>query len=276
MIRMMTALLVAGALVPTAAGFGADMLLPPTEEGAKAALEASPRHHEYVKIPLADSTTMNAWMAWPERKDKAPVVIVIHEVFGLTEWIRSVTDRFAAEGFIAIVPDLLSGRGLNGGGSEDFPDRDAAIKATRDLTGETVTARLNATRDFAAALPAAARKFGTAGFCWGGGQSFRYATERPDLGAAVVFYGVSPADSTLSTVRAPVLGLYGSDDARINVTVPPAEAAMKKLGREYTALTFEGAGHGFLRNQDGRDGANLEAARAAWPATVAFLKKHLE
>ncbi len=251
--------------------------IPPGEADAKAALEKSPRHHEWVHIPVAGSETkLNSFIVYPERKDKAPVIIVIMEIFGLTDWIRAVTDSLAADGFIAIVPDLLSGRGPGGGGTEAFAGRDDVVKAVSGLSPAQVVTMLDAVKDYAASLPAATRKFATVGFCWGGGQSFSYATVQPKLGAAVVFYGVSPPLESLSAISAPVLGLYGEDDARVVTTVKPAEDKMKELGKIYITHIYKGAGHGFLRAQTERNGANLEAAKQAWPAAIQFLRQNLE
>jgi len=259
-----------------AAGPGAGPI-PPGEIGAKAALERSPRHHEWADIAVpGKSVKLSAFVAYPERKDKAPVVIVIHEVYGLTDWIRAVADRLAAEGFIAIAPDLLSGRGPGGGGTDKFGSRDDVVKAVRELGNQESAAMLDAVSRYGRGLPAAKGKFAAVGFCWGGGQSFHYATAQPDLGAAIVYYGSSPEPQTLGSIRAPVLGLYAGDDARVNATVGPAAAKMKELGKTFITHTYPGAGHGFLRAQDGRDGANLAAAQKAWPATVEHLKKHLE
>ena len=251
--------------------------VPPGEAGAKAALDKSPRHHEWVKIGLPGTEIkLNTFVAYPERKDKGPVVMVIMEVYGLTDWIRSVADSLAASGFIAIAPDLLSGRGPGGGGTEAFANRDDVVKAVRDLAPDQVTMMLNTVKDYGTSLPAANGKFATVGFCWGGGQSFSYATVQPKLSAAVVYYGTSPSLETLSAIHAPVLGLYGEDDARVTTTVGPAEEKMKALGKVYITPIYKGAGHGFLRAQEDRNGANLEAARQAWPATIEFLKKNLE
>jgi carboxymethylenebutenolidase len=251
--------------------------IPPGEAGAKAALETSPRHHEWVDLALpGDAGKLSLFIAYPERKEKAPVVLVIHEIYGLTDWIRAVADRLAADGFIAIAPDMLTGRGPGGGGTEKFASRDDVTRAVRELTPERVTAALDAAARYGRALPAARGKLATLGFCWGGAQSFGYAAAGPELDAAVVYYGTSPDLSALAAVRAPVLGLYGEDDARVNATVGPAEARMKELGKTFLTATYPGAGHGFLRAQDGRDGANLAAAVKAWPATVEFLRKQLE
>ena len=260
-----------------ASGWAATASIPPGEVGAKAALERSTRHHEWVKVAVPGTdVTLNTFVAYPERKDKAPVVVVIHEVYGLTDWIRGVADQLAADGFIAIAPDLLSGRGPSGGGTESYPSRDDVVKAVRDLDQPKVTVMLNAVKDYGTALPAASGKFATVGFCWGGGQSFSYAAAQPGLGAAVVYYGTSPANDALQTVQAPVLGLYGEDDARVTTTVGPAEVKMKELKKTYVAHIYKGAGHGFLRAQEERGGANLEASRQAWPATVEFLTKNLK
>jgi carboxymethylenebutenolidase len=260
----------------SAAGRDADAI-PPGEAGAKAALESSPRHHEWVHIAVPGrDVKVSAFVAFPERKDKAPVVIVIHEIYGLTDWIRSVADRLAGDGFIAIAPDLLSGKGPGGGGTEKFASRDDVVKAVRDLAPAEVVSMLDAVGRFGKGLPAATEKFAVIGFCWGGAQSFHYATAQPGLAAAVVYYGTSPGPEALKTVHAAVLGLYGEDDARVNATVGPAEAKMKELGKTFIAHTYPGAGHGFLRAQDGRDGANLAASKRAWPVTIEHLRKHLK
>ena len=250
---------------------------PPSEAEAKAALERSPRHHEWVDIAVPGrDTKFAAFVAYPERRDQAPVVVVIHEVYGLTDWIRAVADQLAADGFIAVAPDFLSGRGSGGGGTEKFASRDDVVKAVRNLEATEVAAMIDAASRYGRSLPAAKQKFATVGFCWGGARSFRYATMQPDLNAAVVYYGTSPDLAALAAIRAPVLGLYGGDDARVTTTVAPAEEKMKDLGKTFNAYIYPGAGHGFLRAQDGRDGANRTASEKAWPATVEFLKKYTE
>ncbi len=254
-----------------------DENLPPGEQQAKAALEKSPRHGEWVDIKLpSGGAPIRSWVVYPERKDKAGVVIVIHEIYGLTDWIRGVADQLAKEGFIAVAPDLISGRGPNGGGTDSVASRDDVTKLVRGITPEDATARLNAVRDYALKLPAANGKSATIGFCWGGARSFAYAGAQPGLNAAAVYYGTSPEAADLAKIKAPVLGLYGADDARVNATVGPAETEMKKLGKSYEPNTYEGAGHGFLRQQDGREGANLKATQKAWPRTVAFLRQNLK
>ena len=252
-------------------------VIPAGEAGAKTALEKSPRHHEWVSIAVPNTEVkLSAFVAYPERKVKAPVVIVIHEIYGLTDWIRGVTDQLAGDGFIAIAPDLLSGRGSGGGGTEAFASRDDVVKAVRDLSTTQVGTMLDAVKSYGTSLPAATQKFATIGFCWGGAQSFFYATAQPGLNAAVVYYGTSPPIEALATIRAPVLGLYGEDDARVTTTIGPAAEKMSQLGKVYVTHVYTGAGHGFLRAQEERNGANQEASRKAWPATIEFLRKNLE
>jgi carboxymethylenebutenolidase len=256
----------------------ADESLPPAEEQAKAALDRSPRHGEWIDVPMpAGGLRLRTWIVYPERKTKAPVVIVLQEIFGLTDWIRAVADQLAEDGFIAVAPDMLSGRGPNGGGTESVASRDDVVALVRGLTPEEVDARLDAVRAYAVKIPASTGKVGAVGFCWGGGRSFGYAVHQPALGAAVAYYGSGPEDlASLARVKAPVLGLYGGDDARVNATIEPVAAEMKRLGKTYQTEIYEGAGHGFLRAQSGREGANLRATRKAWPRTLAFLRKHLE
>lgn len=252
-----------------------DPKLPAGEEQAKMALEKSPRHGEYLDVKIAGSDVpIRTWIVYPERKDKAPVVVVIHEIFGLSDWIRAVADQLAAEGYIAVAPDLISGMGPKGGGTDSVSSRDDVVKLIRSLTPEETVTRLNAVRTYAVKLPAANGKSATVGFCWGGSNSFAYAVAQPDLNAAVVYYGTSPSASDLAKIKAPVLGLYGGDDARVNATIEPAAAEMKKLGKVYQREIYEGAGHGFLRAQSGRDGANLRATQQAWPRMLTFLKKY--
>jgi carboxymethylenebutenolidase len=216
----------------------------PAQDWAKARLEASPRHHEYV--PLKNGThAVQAFVVYPEVKTKAPVVILIHEIFGLSDWAKEMADELAAQGFIVIAPDLLTGLGPKGGGSSDFASQDATVKAVSGLDPEAVTADLDAAADYGKHLPAANGKIAVAGFCWGGGKSFAFATHRKDLSAAFVFYGPGPADVT--TITAPVYGFYAGNDARIGATIPDTVAAMKAAGKKYEPITYDGAGHGFMR-----------------------------
>jgi carboxymethylenebutenolidase len=250
--------------------------LPASEDAAKDRLNQSPRHGELVSV-VAQGTPVRTWIVYPERRDKAPVVIVIHEIFGLTDWIRGVADQLAAEGFIAVAPDLLSAKGPGGGGTDAYASRDDVVRAVSGLSLNEVLARLDAVRAFALALPAANGKIAAIGFCWGGTTSFAYAVAQHGLDAAVVYYGTAPTNlATLATVRAPVLGLYGGDDGRVTSTIDQTKATMTSLGKPYDPHIFAGAGHGFLRAQSGQDGKNLEAARQAWPLTTTFLKRHTQ
>jgi carboxymethylenebutenolidase len=254
-----------------------DEKLPASEAQAKAALDKSPRHGEYVDVKNpAGGPAIRTWVMYPERKEKAGVVLVIHEIFGLSDWARAVADQLAREGFIAVVPDLVSGMGLNGKGSDSSASRDDVVALVRALTPAEATARLNAVREYAVHLAAANGKIATVGFCWGGGQSFSYAVSQPTLAGAVVYYGTPPAPADLERIKAPILGFYGGDDARVTATVAATETEMKKLGKPYEPHVFEGAGHGFLRAQDDRNGANLKATQQAWPRTVAFLRDQLK
>lgn len=253
-----------------------DPALPAAEDQAGAALESSPRHGEWVDVKMpGGGVPIRTWVVYPERKAKAGVVIVIHEVYGLTAWIRAVADQLAQEGFIAVAPDLVSGFGPGGGGTESVPSRDETVKLIRAITPADAMARLDAVRQHALSLPSANGKSATIGFCWGGARSFAYAAAQPALAAAVVFYGSSPETVDLAKIRAPVLGHYGGDDERVNATIPAAEAEMRRLSRTYEPHLHAGAGHGFLRQQSGREGANLRATRLSWPTTITFLRRHL-
>ncbi|MFN8006638.1 MAG: dienelactone hydrolase family protein [Terriglobia bacterium] len=250
--------------------------IPPSEDSAHAALEKSSRHGEYVDLKLpGEQHPLRAWVVYPERKDKAPVVIVIHEIFGLSEWIRAVADQLASDGFIGIAPDLISGKGPGGGNSDSVSSRDDLIKLVRGLTPEETRTRLNAAYEYATKIPAANQKIATVGFCWGGATSFSYATQQPGIVAAVVYYGTSPDSPSLAGIKAPILGLYGENDARVNSTIDAAASEMKKLGKVYEVEIFKGAGHGFLRAQSGQDGANLKASEAAWPRMLSFLQRQM-
>lgn len=244
-----------------------ELATPPDAEAAEAALDNSPRHQEFVELPLPGSDVkLKTFVVYPERSDKAPVIIVIHEIFGMTDWVNSVADHLASQGFIALAPDMISGTD---------PEVNA-MQRVRGLSDEERVKRLNAVREYGMKLPASNGKTATIGFCWGGSTSFHYATQQPGLDAAVVYYGGSPDTELLSKINAPVLGHYGENDARVNTTIPPAEEEMKRLGKTFEYVIHDGAGHGFLRQQSGQDGSNARAAAASWPKTVAFLREHTE
>jgi carboxymethylenebutenolidase len=233
--------------IPLAAGVLLSCLAVPSihaQDWAKARLEASPRHREYVPLKHG-SRTVQAFVVYPEIKGKAPVVILIHEIFGLSDWAKEMADELAAQGFIVVAPDLLSGFGPNGGGSSEFSGQDAVTKAVSGLDPGVVMADLDAAADYAKQIPAGNGKIVVVGFCWGGGKSFAFAAHRKDLSAAFVFYGPGPADVT--TISAPVYGFYAGNDARIGATIPATTEAMKAAGKKYDPITYDGAGHGFMR-----------------------------
>jgi Dienelactone hydrolase and related enzymes len=246
--------------------------LPPAAEEARARLASSTRHGEWVMIP-SGADSVRAWIVYPERKTKAPVVVVVHEIFGLSPWVRSVVDQLAADGFIAIAPDLLTSKNLPN--PTDSVPSDLATAAIRTLNPDDVHRQILAAANYAMALPSAVKRYGIVGYCWGGGVSFEHAVRSPTLGAAVVYYGVSPKTESLANVKAPVLGLYGGNDARVDATIPAADSALRKLGKTYTTHIYEGAGHGFLRQQGAQNGANLAATRQAWPETIAWFRRYL-
>jgi carboxymethylenebutenolidase len=243
------------------------------QDWAKQKLDKSPRHREWVTVKHGDRT-VQAFVVYPEVKGKVPVVVLIHEIFGLSDWARSMTDDLAAAGYIVIAPDLLSGFGPNGGGSSAFPDQDATVKAVSGLNPDTVTADLDATADFAKNLPASNGKLAVVGFCWGGGKSFAYATHRHDLSAAFVFYGPGPDPEAIKAIQAPVYAFYAGNDGRIGATVPATTEAMKLAGKKYEPVSYEGAGHGFMRAGEAPDASpeNKKAREEGMKRLVMLLK----
>lgn len=223
-----------------------------TQEWARQRLAKSPRHQEWVKVKNG-TREVNSFVVYPENKNKATAVVVIHEIFGMSDWVQSLTDQLAEAGYVAIAPDLLSGMGPNGGGTSSL-DRNGVGQAIRDLPPDQITADLNAVADYVSKLPASNGKVVVTGYCWGGSQSFRYATNNPNIKAAFVFYGSAPAaaDGTpdkaaLAKIAAPVYGFYAGNDARINATLPKTTEAMTELKKTFDPVTYEGAGHGFMR-----------------------------
>jgi carboxymethylenebutenolidase len=222
------------------------------QDWAKQRLAKSPRHQEWTKVKYGNRE-VNSFVVYPENKNKATAVIVIHEIFGMSDWVQSLTDQLAEAGYVAIAPDLLSGMGPNGGGTSSL-DRNAVGQAIRDLPPDQITADLNAVADYIAKVPASNGKVVVTGYCWGGSQSFRYATNNPNLKAAFVFYGSAPASAdgtpdkaALAKIAAPVYGFYAGNDARINATLPKTTEAMTELKKKFDPVTYEGAGHGFMR-----------------------------
>jgi carboxymethylenebutenolidase len=226
------------------------------QDWAKERLAKSPRHQEWVKVKNANRE-VNSFVVYPEVKKKATAVVVIHEIFGMSDWVQQLTDELAQAGYIAIAPDLLSGMGPKGGGTSDF-DSNAVRQAIGSLPPAQIAADLNAVADYVSKLPGANGNVVVAGFCWGGSQTFNFATNRPSLKAAFVFYGTPPANNpqgqpftidkgAIGRVTAPVYGFYAENDMRVNATVPPAVEAMKELTKIYDPVTYAGAGHGFMR-----------------------------
>jgi carboxymethylenebutenolidase len=244
------------------------------QDWAKTALENSPRHREWVTVKHGDRS-VETFVAYPESKDKTPVVIVIHEIFGMTDWVQDLADEIAAAGYIAVAPDLLSGMGPNGGRSSSF-DQGKAMEAVSHLDPDQVTADLLAVADYGKRLPASTGKLFVVGFCWGGGQSFRFATNRPDLSAAFVFYGGPPDKDAMARIHAPVYAFYAGNDARVDATIPDATAGMKAAGKFYEPVTYDGAGHGFMRAGEAPDAsdANKKARADSWVRLKDLLAKN--
>ncbi len=244
------------------------------QDWAKNRLDQSPRHREWVPLKHGDRT-VQSYVVYPEVKGKAPVVVMIHEIFGLSDWAKEMADEVAAEGYIVVMPDLLSGFGPNGGGSSAFANQEDTIKAVSGLDPDVVNADLDAAADYGKHLPSANGKLTVAGFCWGGGKSFLFATHRKDLSAAFVFYGPPPAD--LSGITAPVYGFYAGNDARITSTVPATTAAMKAAGKRYEPVIYDGAGHGFMRAGEDPSPtttpANRKAREEGFKRFIALLKQ---
>jgi carboxymethylenebutenolidase len=262
-----------------------DAIPPGIADHATRALAETSRHGEWVNIKLADGGELKSWVTYPERSTKAGVVLVIHDIRGMSDMARAMGDQLAQDGYISIVPDFLSGRGPNGGGTESLG---AGVgQAILQLTPEIVNARLDAAMTYGKSLPSSNGKTGVIGFCWGGARSFGYFAAQPALDAAVVYYGEAPGSATntateesvaalLANGKAPVLGFYAGNDNRINSTIPVTQAAMQKLGRSYDVHLFEGAGHGFMFSQAGANGANLKAAQQSWPLVLEFYRKNLD
>src|SRR5580765_1677720 len=268
----------------------ANAKLPADDMGVVARLASSPRKGEYVNV-MVDGKPMRMWVVRPSGNGKAPVVVVIMEIFGLSDWIRGVADQLAAEGFIAVAPDIVAGHGKDGGDTSSLSGNEIT-QAILQLPAAEITAKLKAAREWGLKDPRSNGKSGSVGFCFGGAQSFAFAVAEPSLNAAVVYYGQAPTDAPaaargtppgpylvsdrVANVKAPILGLYGglAQDARIGNTVAPTEVKMKELGKTYEPHIFDGAAHGFLRAQSGNDGANMKASEQAWPMTVAWLKKY--
>ena len=234
------------------------------QDWAKEKLAKSSRHGEWVTVKH-DGRSVETFVVYPESKDKRPVVLVIHEIFGMTDWVQDLADQVAEAGYIAVAPDLLSGMGPNGGRSSSFPEG-KTMEAVSKLNPDQVTADLNAAADYGTKLPASNGKLFVVGFCWGGGQSWRFATNRADLSAAFVFYGPPPDKDAMSRIKAPVYGFFAGNDARIGAMIPDAITNMKAAGKTFEPVTYDGAGHGFMRAGEAPDAndANKKARSESW------------
>ena len=237
-------------------------------------LNKSPRHHEFVTVEQG-SRKIQCFIAYPEVKDKAMAILVVHEIYGLSDWVRSVPDQLAENGYIAIVPDLLSGMGPNGGGTSAYPGQDAVTRAVSGLPADQVHADLDAVAAYVTQLPSCNGNLAVAGFCWGGGTAFKYATQNKTLKAAFVFYGTPPSAADMAKITCPIYGFYGGNDNRVSSTVPTATANMKAAGKTYDPIIYAGAGHGFMRSgmDDSPTPANKQAMLDAWKRWTALLTK---
>jgi len=234
-----------------------------------APLDGVTTHGEWVKFTNAAGDTMAAYVAWPERKDRAPTVLVIHQIFGLTAWETTVVDKLAGQGYVSIAPDLLASKY---GKSPDNPD--SARKLFAGLTPDRIMGDLDATAAYVDTLPGAARgQMASIGFCWGGQQSFAYATHNPKLKAAVVCYGPAPDSAAMARITAPILGVYAENDARVDDPLPQVSATMRALGKSFTYDIYPGTGHGFL--SPGRNGYDTDQPDKAWKRIFEFYEKTL-
>jgi len=246
------------------------------QEWAKAKLEKSPRHMEYVTVTNGARSVL-CWVVYPEVKDKAPAVLVIHDSSGLTDWARLTADELAEAGCIAIVPDFLSGTGPNGGGTSSFPGQSELDLALKKLPPDQITGDLNAAAEYVKTLPSANGKLVEAGFCWGGSQASISACHRTDLKAVFVFYGFPPPTNGIPNIQCPIYGFYGENDARVTLTVPPGQEAMKRAGKIFEPVIYSGAGHGFMAHGEPEyppaTPANRQARDQAWTRLKDLLKK---
>ncbi|MFD0931090.1 dienelactone hydrolase family protein [Psychroflexus salinarum] len=237
-------------------------------------LEQSPRHHEWVELE-SNGKTLHNFIVYPEVSDKAKVFIVIHENRGLNDWARRFADELAEKGFIAVAPDLLSNSSEGISKTSDFENSDAARNAIYNLDSQQVMSDLDTAFEYAKSIDAGTGEVSVIGFCWGGSQSFKYATHNSDLEEALVFYGTAPKDmEELAKIEIPVYGFYGGNDARVNSTIPETEDKMNKLGKFYSYNIYEGGGHGFMRSGAQPDASedNKEAREKAWKDLLKVLK----
>ncbi len=249
-----------------------DPSIPAGAETVTARLAVSPRHAEWAMVPVQGGDSVRVWVVYPERSTNAPVVVVVHEIFGLSTWVRGVADQLAADGFIAVAPDYLTGKTTV---PPDSLTMDAGRALIRTLDPLEVVRRTAAAAEYGMSRPAAVRRYGVVGFCWGGGVVFEHAARTPNLGAGVAYYGAPGQTTPVADTKAPLLGLYGENDARVNASIARVDSTLRAAGSSFDHQIFPGAGHGFLRQQNGAAGANLAASRAAWPRTISFFRTQL-
>lgn len=244
------------------------------DDAVKARLNQSPRHLEWVTLKHGDRE-VKCFIGFPEVKNKTTVIVLIHEIFGLSDWVRGMVDQFAEAGYIAIAPDFLSGTGPGGGGTESFGPNDNIRAKIQALPDTQINADLDAAVAYVKKLPAANGKVVVGGFCWGGRRTFNYATTGAPIAAGFVFYGDAPPAEAMKAIKTPIYGFYGGNDARITASVPQVTEQMKAAGKKYEPVTYEGAGHGFMRSGEAADAseANRKAREEAWRRVKAILGK---
>ncbi|MHB0959419.1 MAG: dienelactone hydrolase family protein [Pirellulaceae bacterium] len=244
--------------------------LPPGER-----LEKTPRHHEWVDATTVAGNKIRSLLVFPEVKEPVTAVVVIHENRGLNEWARSLTDQVAECGYVAIAPDLLSGKGPEGGGTDSFATGDDARTALYALSDQEVREALDAATQKVRDLEATTDKVVVIGFCWGGGKAFDYAAHNENISAACVFYGSAPAKEVLQKIKVPVYGFYGGNDFRITGEVPAVRDAMKQWEKTFDPVVYEGAGHGFMRagEESTASEANRQGRDEAWKRLLDLLKQ---
>lgn len=260
-------LLSLAALAAAASSFGQDW--------AKSRLEKSPRHLEWVTVKHGDRD-VRCFIGFPEVKTKATAIVLIHEIFGLSDWMRGMVDQFAEAGYIAIAPDFLSGAGPNGGGTESFGANDNVRGKIGGLADSQVMADIKAAAEYVVKLPASNGKVAVGGFCWGGGKTFNYAATGAPFAAGLVFYGSAVKPEQMRAIKAPIHGFYGGNDARISAAVPEVTEQMKTAGKKYEPVIYEGAGHGFMRageDPSNTSEANKKAREEAWKRIKSILAK---
>lgn len=225
---------------------------------------------ENISFP-SELGTVPGYLARQRREGRSPGVIVIHENKGLVEHIRDVARRLAMAGYVALAPDLLAPQG----GTARFPSQEELQKALTLIQMESFLALLNASLDHLKSLPSVLPdRLGVTGFCFGGGLTWRFATMRKDLRAAVPFYGASPPLEDVPKIAAEVLAFYADQDERINAGVPALETALKSAGIRYQKVVYPGTKHAF-HNDTGAN-YNPEAAKAAWALALSFFDRHLK